>query len=64
MKTVRLTHKNQALDLSTDEALSLHCALEKAMSEAGIDPKNYATVQRPDGVETFSQSNNDSVTDC
>jgi hypothetical protein len=64
MKVIRLTHKNQELDLSVNEAVSLHKALEKAMTAAGIDPATYATVERPHGVETFSQQGDQELTDC
>lgn len=64
MKSIRLTHKNQELDLTAHEAVSLHKALNKAMTAAGIDPATYATVGRPSGVETFSHRKGQVLTDC
>jgi len=63
-KIIRLTHKNQELELHQHEAVALHKALENAMKAAGMDTKNYATVDRPAGVETFSQGKETELTDC
>lgn len=64
MKTIRLTHNNQTLDLSPKEAIGLHKALGNALANAGIDPIKHATVELPKDVETFSAKNSQNLTDC
>lgn len=65
MKTIRLTYKNEELDLTEVEAISLHTALTKAMTKAGISPENFGASLPGPGVKTFTTDGKAIVkTDC
>lgn len=67
MKTIQLTHQGKHVNLTADEAVSLHNALTVAMKAAGIEAEQHATVSRPPGAQTFSEDADPkatTLTDC
>lgn len=66
MNIIQLTHGDQRLDLSENEAVSLHNALSEALGAAGIDPLKHSTLQAPNGVQSFTRQPVDAaeLTDC
>lgn len=66
MKTIHLTLNGERTALNQEQAVTLFNALSDELDKAGIDARQYRTIEGGDHLQRFSNADGDpsQLTDC